>query len=71
VKAKEKIKRSVLLASGLLLVIPMLAAGCTGEAPSETEVVSSCVGCHTDKDLLKQTATVVEEEKSEETTGEG
>jgi hypothetical protein len=53
-------------------MIPIVAAGCAGETPPpETEVVSSCVTCHTDKELLKQTATAVEEEKSEATSGEG
>ena len=32
---------------------------------------SSCVVCHTDKQELIQTSAVVEEVKSEETTGEG
>jgi hypothetical protein len=67
-------------------MVPVLAAGCAGEtsspeAPPETttpsvppgtaEVASTCVGCHTDKALLQKTATEVEEEKSEATSGEG
>jgi hypothetical protein len=64
-------KRLVFLVSGLLLVIPILAFGCTREVPPETEIVSSCVSCHTDKDLLKQTAAPVKEVASEATSGEG
>lgn len=66
-------KRLALLVA-VLLVTPMLVASCTPGAPSpphETESVSSCVTCHTDKDMLKQTATVVQEEQSEATSGEG
>jgi hypothetical protein len=70
-EAKAEMKRFVLLVSGLLLVIPMLSAGCTHEVPPETEVVSSCVSCHSDKDLLKEVASPEEEATSEETTGEG
>ena len=66
-------KRLALIVSGLLFLMPMLAAGCAHEAPppEPTEVVSSCVSCHTDKALLQQTATQVEEEQSEATSGEG
>jgi hypothetical protein len=71
VEAKAEMKRLALLVSGLLLVIPILAAGCTHEVPPETGVASSCVSCHSDKDLLKQTATPVKEETSEATSGEG
>jgi hypothetical protein len=70
-EAKAEMKRLVLLAGGLLLVIPILAAGCTRVVAPETEVVSSCVSCHSDKDLLKQTAAPVEEVASEATSGEG
>jgi hypothetical protein len=52
-------------------VIALISAGCAGGATPEEETASSCVSCHTDKDLLKQTATAVEEVKSEETSGEG
>jgi hypothetical protein len=65
-------KHLVIFIGGLLLMIPVMAAGCTQEAPvPETEAVSFCVSCHTDKDLLKQTAAPVEEETSEATSGEG
>ena len=81
-------KRITLIFSLLLLMVPVLAAGCAGESlppevtPPETAppatttpqpavVTSTCVGCHTDKALLQKTATVVEEEKSEATSGEG
>jgi hypothetical protein len=75
-KAKIKMKRLVLLTAGLLLmvslIVALVVAGCaspSGTAPGKE--VSSCVTCHTNKDLLKQTATVVEEATSEATSGEG
>lgn len=53
-------------------MVPLIAGGCTTiSEPAPGEEVSTCVICHTDKDLLKQTAYVVEEEKSEATSGEG
>ena len=64
-------------AVGMLIIIPILAIGCTpGEpsdlTPAEDEVaVRSCVACHTDKDILKEVATVGEVAKSEATSGEG
>lgn len=64
--------RLVLLVSGLLLAMLILAAACVSQTPPpETKVVSSCITCHSDKDLLKQTAAPVKEVKSEATSGEG
>jgi hypothetical protein len=72
IEVKMEMKRLALLVGGLLLVIPMLAAGCTPAAVSpEKEMGSSCNSCHSDKDLVKQTATQVKEEKSEASSGEG
>ena len=69
-------KRLVLAIFIILVLGAFGVAGCAEEELAVTpeageEVVSSCVSCHSDKDLLKQTATVVEEEKSEATSGEG
>ena len=65
-------KRLVLAAFGLVLLAAFGVAGCSvTPGPTPGEEVSSCVLCHTDKDLLKQTASVVEEVKSEATSGEG
>jgi len=63
----------MLLVIGLLLVLPIiLLVGCNAPAgPTPGEELSSCVICHSDKDMLKQTVTVVEEVKSEATEGEG
>ena len=64
-------KRLVLAVFGLVLLAAFVAAGCAvppGPAPGEE--VSSCVLCHTDEDLLKKTASVVEEVESEATSGE-
>jgi hypothetical protein len=75
-KAKIKMKRLVLLTAGLLLmvslIVALVVAGCASPSvPAPGEEVSSCVTCHTNKDLLKQTTTVVEEATSEATSGEG
>jgi hypothetical protein len=70
-------KRLLFAVIGVLILVTIVAVGCVvedgvGPTPDEGEgVVSSCVTCHSDKDLLKQTVTTVEEEKSEETSGEG
>jgi hypothetical protein len=65
-------KRLVFLVSGLMLLMTMLAAGCAHEAPPETEMASSCVTCHTDRDILQEVASPEPEaSKSEETSGEG
>jgi len=67
--------KKLALAVTVLVLLALAAAGC-GEkqaaGPAEgQEAVSSCVTCHSDKDLLKQTATVVAEVTSGATTGEG
>ena len=65
-------KRLAFTAVGVLVLVLLIVAGCTPDSsPAPGEEVSTCVICHADKDLLKQTASVVEEEKSEETSGEG
>jgi hypothetical protein len=64
-------KRFILI-SGLIIAVSLAAVGCAEEVPQEEpELVSSCVSCHSDEDLLKQTATPVMEEKSEASSGEG
>ena len=71
-------KKIIFSAIGVLILVSLVAAGCakqepTGLTPGEGEaVVSSCVTCHTDKDLLKEMAAPEPvEEKSEATSGEG
>jgi hypothetical protein len=65
-------KKLVFIVAGVLVLTLLIAVGCTSiSEPAPGEEVSTCVKCHTDKDLLKQTAYVVEEEKSEATSGEG
>ena len=62
----------MLLVIGMLLALPILVAGCAASAgPTPGEEISSCVLCHSDKDMLQQTVTMVKEVKSEATTGEG
>lgn len=60
----------------ILIIISLVANGCrTGEPfvmTGETEVISSCVTCHSDKDILQKVAMPEsEEKKSESTSGEG
>ena len=71
-------KRLVLATGIILVLVALVAIGCTnkdlvGPSPEAgQEVVSSCVTCHTDKDILKEVATLEPEEaKSEATSGEG
>ena len=59
-----------------ILVLVGLVAGCAEKEPAVApeegaEVASSCVSCHSDKDLLEELATPEEEEESETTSGEG
>ena len=69
--------RPVIVVASIILLVALVVLGCTnkeliGPAPEiGQEVVSTCVTCHTDKDLLKEIATPEEEEESEVTTGEG
>jgi len=60
----------------VIVLVSLLVIGCGEEEPSgmvleDGTVVSSCEGCHTDKDLLKELAEEPEAEASEETSGEG
>ena len=70
-------KKFVFAIIGVLAVVSLVAAGCGEEESAVTpgegeELVSSCVSCHSDKDLLKEVASPEpEEEKSEATSGEG
>ena len=65
-------KRLVCAVIGLVLLAASVAAGCSvPPGPTPGEETSSCILCHTDKDLLKQTASVEEEVESEATSGEG
>lgn len=56
----------------LVLLTVLIFSGCavTPEPPAGEEV-STCVLCHTDKDLLQETVSEVEEAVSEATSGEG
>lgn len=71
------VKRFWLLAAVMMVVVMLIAAGCAQKEaavtpPEGKEVVSSCVSCHSDKDLLKEAASPQpKEEKSEATSGEG
>ena len=70
-------KRLVLAVGIILVLVVLVAIGCTNKeliGPSpETgqEVVSTCVTCHTDKGILQEVATTEEEAQSEATSGEG
>ena len=69
-------KRLVLAVVVILVLVTLAVAGCAEKelavvSEEGQEVVSSCVGCHSDKELLKEVATPEEEVHSEATTGEG
>ena len=70
-------KRLGLIIIGVLALVPLVTAGCVDKVkvdltPGESELVgSSCVSCHTDKDLLKEVAAEPQEKGSEATSGEG
>ena len=69
-------KRLVLVVGTVLVLVVLASTGCAEKEPVVTpeegqEVVSSCVACHSDKDLLKEVATPEEKEVSEATAGEG
>ncbi len=70
-------KKLVMAFTVILMLLALSVIGCTnkelvGPSPeAEQEVVSTCVTCHTDKDVLKELATTEEVAKSEATTGEG
>ena len=59
----------------ILFLIAIAAVGCDGDAttpPVSKELVSSCVACHSDIELLEETAAPQpEEEEPEEASGEG
>ena len=71
-------KRLVFAVVGVLILAPLIIAGCVEKGPvgltaeEECAVTSSCITCHTDKDLLKEVAVAdPAEAKSEATSGEG
>ncbi|HEY41422.1 MAG TPA: hypothetical protein G4O18_06140 [Dehalococcoidia bacterium] len=65
-------KRVSFAVVGLALLAALVLSGCAvSPGPPAGEEVSTCVTCHSDKDLLQETASVVEEEVSEATSGEG
>ena len=71
--------KRLVIAVIIISALAMLAAiGCTNKelvspSPEEgQELASSCVTCHTDKDILKEVASPEPESAtSEETSGEG
>ena len=70
-------KRLFMAFAIILVLFALSVIGCTNKELAGTtpepgeEVVSTCVTCHTDKDVLKELATTEEVAKSEATTGEG
>ena len=59
----------------ILFLVAIAAVGCDGDAttpPTGEELVSSCVTCHSNIELLEETAAPQpEEEEPEEASGEG
>ena len=65
-------KRISFTVISLVLLTALVLTGCAvAPGPPAGEEVSTCVICHTDKDLLQETVSEVEEAVSEETSGEG
>ena len=65
-------KRISFTVVSLVLLTALVLTGCAvAPGPPAGEEVSTCVICHTDKDLLQETVSEVEEAVSEETSGEG
>jgi len=66
-------KRLVLAIIVLLMLVAFVGAGCAEkETQPAPEVASSCVTCHTDKDILKEVAAPEPgEATSAATVGEG
>ncbi len=70
-------KKLVMALAVILVLLALAAVGCTnkglvGPSPeAEQGVVSTCVTCHTDKDILREVASTEVTAKSEATTGEG
>ena len=65
-------KRILFTVVSLVLLTTLMLVGCAvPPGPPAGEEVSTCVICHTDKDLLQETVSAVEEAVSEETSGEG
>jgi hypothetical protein len=62
-------KLLIVLGASFISVIIMIS-GCGNTPTPPGEETSSCVICHSDKEMLQQTATV-EEKATGETTGEG
>ena len=75
------LKRLAVIVAGLLAIALFVVNGLIEKEPiipivptpgEGVAVVSSCITCHTDEELLKRVATQEpEEEKSEATSGEG
>lgn len=70
-------KKLVMALAVILVLLALAAVGCTnkglvGPSPeAEQDVASTCVTCHTDKDILREVASTEVAAKSEATTGEG
>ena len=65
-------KRILFTVVSLVLLTALVLSGCAvALGPPAGEEVSTCVTCHTDKDLLQETVSAVEEAVSEATSGEG
>ena len=63
-------KKLLIVLAVLSIAVIILAGGCGNTPTPPGEETSSCVICHSDKEMLQQTATI-EEEAIGETTGEG
>ena len=70
-------KRLVTVITITVVLVTLAATGCTNKELVTTSLeageaaINTCVTCHTDKETLKELATVEEIVESESTTGEG
>ena len=63
-------KQFLIVLAALSMLVIIMVAGCGNTPVPPGEETSSCVICHSDKEMLQQTASV-EEEKTGEISGEG
>ncbi len=64
-------KKVAYLLFAVLIPVVLILTGCNPSPEVPGEEVSSCVICHSDKDMLQQAASAEVEQVSEETSGEG
>jgi hypothetical protein len=64
-------KKVAYLLTAVLIPVVFTVTGCNPSPEVPGEEMSTCVTCHSDEDMLQQTASAEVEKVSEETSGEG